>query len=80
MEDGEILWLCCVGVSIVTGGIAIPLANRDWDLMLAGVLHDVAQGFFDRVEAAHDAGVKAIDEDFAFAIEESIDGSGDADV
>jgi hypothetical protein len=74
-EDGEVLWVGSVDVSIVTGGIAVPLACWDLDLMLARVLHDVAQGFFDRVPAANDAGVKAVGEDFACAVEESIDGS-----
>ncbi|MFT5286104.1 MAG: hypothetical protein ACI8TQ_002272 [Planctomycetota bacterium] len=34
------------------------------------------QGFFDRIEAANDAGVKAVDEDFSGAIEEAIDRAG----
>ncbi|MFT5285744.1 MAG: hypothetical protein ACI8TQ_001911 [Planctomycetota bacterium] len=48
--------------------------------MLACVLHDVTQGFSDRVPAANDAGVEAVGEDFACAIEESVDGSGYANV
>ena len=75
VQNGELLARACVGVSIVTGGIAIPLARGDRDMMLACVLHHVAESFFDGIEAAHGAGVKAVGEDFALAIKEVVDRS-----
>ena len=48
--------------------------------MLPGVLYDVTQGFSDRVPAPNDAGVKAVGEYLAFAVEESIDRSSYANV
>ena len=75
MQDGHVIQIRCVVFSIVTGGIAIPLAGGNRDLMLARVLHHVAEDFLDGIEAAYYAGVKAVGEDFAFAIEDAVDRS-----
>ena len=48
--------------------------------MLARVLHDVTQGFPDRIPATNDTSVEAVGEGFALAIEEAVDRSCDADV